>query len=284
MIASMPSSRTFVYLLVAMIIVVCGTAVTEETHSSSTDDLGIWQRFRDWRKQRLESTDTYILAVQGPGYAAIQDTRMTPMVYRAAGAALLFEDRTYRPREIVISSAFFQFSYVLTDGALDGSIRYVNPRGAATIRYMRRLESIPLAIGGAVDLTGNWRILEPMANSALNFDIITSIGPAVRWEREMTLFDRPARWHVGVSAPLVSYVVRVPEYNLSYGTGTSYVAPPWKLYRLRFRAGVDRLLTRSDENRLSLDYRYDFYGLLENPHRLTLGLHTLTIGYALKTK
>lgn len=277
MIATMSFLRSSASILAVTFLLTCGTVFAQE-------DAGIWQRFLTWREQRLESTDSYVLAVQGAGYAALQDTRMTPMIYRAAGAALLFEDRTYRPNEMVISSIFGQLSYVLTDGALDGDIRYLNPRGAATIRYLRRLGSGSPAVGGALDLTMNWRILDPMSNSSLNFDIIGSIGPAVRLERKLSLFDRPASWYVGASAPVLSYVVRMPEYNISYGSVSSYVAPPWKLYRLRLRAGVDRLLTRSEENRLSLDYRYDFYGLRENPHRLTLGLHTITFGYALKTK
>jgi hypothetical protein len=248
------------------------------------EEKGVWQRFVDWRQERIEKTDSYSLAVQGPSYAALQDTRMTPLIYRAVGGGLLFEGRTYRPEELVLTRFWFQFAYVLSDGAREGEFSYFNPRGSGSTSYLRRLDSLPLAVGGFVDLTGNWRILQPMGNSSLNFDVIASVGPEVRWEQSMTLFDRPARWHVGMSVPAVAYVIRSPAYALSYQEPASFWAAPWVFYRLRLSAGIDRLLNHSEENRLAIDYHYDFYGLQEPSHSLTMGFHTITIGYALKSK
>lgn len=263
------------------------TSVESGTAESGDDGswlLRTWNRFMRWRNERIAKTDTYVLAVQGPGYAALQDTRMTPLVYRALGGALSFEDRTYRPEEIVLTRFFFQYSHVLSDGALDGDFVYQNPRGSGSLTYLRRFQSIPLSLGATLDVTGNVRTLDPMGNSRFNYDVITSLSPAARWEDSFTLFGRDAGWHVGVSVPVVAYVIRNPVYNLSYQKSAAYLAAPWTYYRLRLHVGVDGLLKYSNENRWALDYHYDFYGLREDPHRLTMGLHTLTIGYALKTK
>jgi hypothetical protein len=90
---------------------------------------------------------------------------------------------------------------------------------------------------------------------------------------------------VQLTTPLVSHVVRNPAYSLSFQGSQQGFAAPWDLYRARMNLGISRLLEHSNENRLSIDYFYDIYGRYDEPsgHRLVLGNHTITIGYALKS-
>ncbi len=246
---------------------------------------GLWQRFLEWREERIAKTDTYTVSANGAGYAAIQDTRMAPRVYRAPGFVAVVQDRTYRPKETVLSTFFFQFAYPLTEKTLAGKASYVNPRGTFDYAYLRRIGSLPLTVGGSLSFTGNLRVLDSLGNSSLNYDLIASLNPTARWEQEFTLFGRAASWHAQVTTPVFSWVLREPAYNVSYSGNESIWAPPWRLYRLRVNLGISRLLEHSSENRLSLDYFYDVYGMTDADagHNLALGNHTISVGYALKT-
>jgi hypothetical protein len=208
------------------------------------------------------------------------------MVYRAPGVRLLFENRIYRPNEIIQTDLSFQFAYVLNSETLEGDYTYTNPRGMAAVAYLLRFKKLPLAIGGSVSCTANYRIIGELSNSGVNYDVIASIEPAARWEQDFRLFNQPTRWHVSAAVPAFSFVVRHPAYNISLGGSETVWAPPWQFYRLRLNAGIDRLLKHSDENRFTVEYHYDFYGLRDQDsgHRLNIGTHTITLGYAIKTK
>ena len=243
------------------------------------------QRVLEWREERIGKTDTYTVSASGAGYAAIQDTRMARRVYRAPGFVAVSQDRTYRPKETVLSTFFFQFAYPLTEKTLAGKASYFNPRGTFDYAYLRRIGSLPLTVGGSFSFTGNMRILDALGNSGLNYDLIASLNPTARWEQDFTLFGRPTSWHAQVTTPVFSWVLREPAYNVSYSGNESIWAPPWRFYRLRVNVGISRLLQHSSENRLSLDYFYDVYGTTDADagHSLALGNHTITVGYALKT-
>ncbi len=257
----------------------------QENEEEEEEERGLWRRFLEWREERIAKTDAYVVSANGPGYAAIQDTRMSPLVYRAPGFVAAVQERTYRPKETVLSTFFFQFAYPLTEKTLAGKASYINPRGTVDYAYLRRLGSLPLTVGGSFSFTGNLRVLDTLGNSSLNYDLIASLNPTARWEEDFTLFGRPASLHAQVTTPVFSWVFRHPEFNVSYAGGESVWAPPWKLYRLRVNVGLSRLLQHSSENRLSIDYFYDLYGMadVDAGHSLALGNHTITVGYALKS-
>ena len=250
------------------------------------EEPSLWERFLQWREERIEVTDSYSVSSIGPGYAAIQDTRMTPLVYRAPTFTAYSQERVYRPREALFSTFVFQFAYPLNERTLSGDATYLNPRGTIDIAYLRNPAPEQLRVGGSLSTTGNLRTLDSLGNSALNFDIITSINASARWEDEFTLLNRPAKWYVHATTPLFSNVIRSPAYNLSFEGAAVHWSPPWDFYRLRLNVGVSRLLKHSEENRYSIDYSYDVYGRMDEPtgHRLTIGTHSLTFGYSLKTK
>jgi hypothetical protein len=211
---------------------------------------------------------------------------MTPLVYRAVGGALCFQSRTYRPNVLILSSAFLSFNTVLSKETLGGVYSYNNPRATVSGTYFHGLGLNGISLGGGMSVTGNMRLLDQLSNSSYNYDIVADIHIAGRRERSFRLFDRPAEWHVELAAPLFSFVVRHPSYGVSYQGSASHWAPPWRLYRARLNVGLSRLLTHSEENRLALDYMYDLYGMRDRDsgHKLTLGLHTIVLGYALKAR
>ncbi len=268
-----------------MLILGAGTGLATAQEESTEEEKGLWQQFLEWREKRIAATDTYRVSTGGAGYAAIQDTRMTPVVYRAPGFVAVNQRRTYRPEETVLTTFFFQFAYPITEKTISGKATYTNPRGTIDWAYLRRLGDLPLSVGGSLSWSGNLRILDSLGNSALNYDLIAGLNPTARWEEGFTLFGRDASWHAQVTTPVVSWMLRMPQYNLSFGGNRTFWAAPWKLYRLRLNVGISRLLTHSQENRFTIDYFYDVYGTVdrEADDRLNLGNHTIVFGYALKS-
>lgn len=250
------------------------------------EDLNLFERFLRWREARIERTDTYLLNLTGAGYAALQDLRMSPRIYRAPGFVTVSEQRDYRPRESFLQSLFFQFAYPITEETLALEETYLNMRGTLDFTYLHRVRGLPLQVGGGLSGTGNLRTLDSLQNSALNYDIVVSAEAAGRWQQEFSLLGRPAEWYVEALTPLFSWVVRQPAYNVSYAGGSETWAFPWDFYRVRLSAGFSRLLDRSDENRFSVEYTYDFYGMSQPDatQRLSLGNHSIVLGYAMKTK
>ena len=268
-----------------------GTALTwgqsgGDGEPGEDEDLNLFERFLRWREARIERTDTYQLNLTGAGYAALQDLRMSPRIYRAPGFVTVSEQRDYRPRESFLQSFFFQFAYPITEETLALEESYLNTRGTLDFIYLRRVRELPLQVGGGLSGTGNLRTLNSLQNSALNYDIVVSLEAAGRWQQEFSLLGRPAEWHVQALTPLFSWVMRQPAYNVSYAGGSETWAFPWDFYRFRFSVGLTRLLDRSDENRFSVEYAYDFYGMSQPnaAQRLSLGNHSLVLGYAMKTK
>jgi hypothetical protein len=247
---------------------------------------GFWNQLRHWWEERSRITQSYLVSSAGIGYTAFQDTRMTPMIYRAPGFPVLTQHITKRPQEMILTHLFFQFSYPITEPNLSGESLFINPRGTIDTSYLRRIADLPLWIGGSFSGTFNLRLADSLSNSMLNFDILTCLGPAVRWDEDFILFRQPATYHLMASLPLVSHVLRNPLYNTSYGGNEMFFAPPWELYRLRFNAGMARRFPRSNENSLSIDYFYDLYGLArrDKPHDLVTGIHSLVFGFSMKLR
>jgi len=287
-----PGQRLIISLLLLLLVGLpalaqeTSDAPPESASSGEDEDPGLWQRFLDWREERISRTDSYQVVLNGPGYAAIQDLRMSPRIYRGPGFVAFAQLRDFRPKETVLQTLFFQFAYPLTEETISGDSSYNNPRGTVDLTYLRRVAELPLQLGGGLSGGGNLRTLSSLSNSAFNYDISVSANASARWQHDFSLFGRDAEWHAQLSVPLFSWVSRMPAYNISYvGPATTW-AFPWDFYRLRLNLGLSRLLKRSDENRFSIEYLYDFYGMSEpnREERLTLGNHAIVFGYALKTK
>lgn len=280
--------RGTVPLLAALLLGICGSAAANEGQESTEpcDQPGLWQRFLTWRAERTAITDTLLVTSQGGGYAPIQDTRMSPLLYHAPAATLVFEDRTYRPREIVLFAATGHFAFPLTEDTRSGREQYLNLRGTVDAAYQRRIAELDLYGGGSLSFTANQRLYTALSNSSFNFDLIASANAALRWDEAFTLFERPASWHLQAIAPTFSWVLRSPAYGVQLSGDQSIWAFPWRFYRLRLNVGITSRLKHSLENRIAIDYRYDFYGMRDQAsgHSLSLGVHAITLGFALKTK
>ncbi len=270
---------------VAVLLIAATWGIAQE-EPDGQDPVGLWERFLTWRTQRIEATDAYRVPFQGAGYAALQDTRMTPMVYRAPVYAAVMQNRAIRPKETVLTTFTFQFAYPLTDQTISGEASYLNPRGTIDVAYLRRFWAPPILVGGSLSWTGNLRTLDVLGNSALNYDLIASFNLTSRRQEQLLVFGRLGSWHAQVTLPVVSWVLRQPAYNISYAGSRTFWAAPWRFPRVRLNVGATRLLQHSAENRLSVDYFYDLYGMQDEASgdRLVMATHALAVGYALKTK
>jgi hypothetical protein len=276
-------TRRPLFLLIAAFLLVATLGWSED--GSEADDPSFWQRLVQWRNAWIAASDSYTVSSSGLGYAAFQDIRMNPVIYRGPAFSTAVQNFIYRPKSILLASTVSHMAYPITEKSILAEELYLGGRFTTEMTYFRRFSVIPLAIGGSFSVAGNVRAQDALGNSALNYDIAASISPTIRWEGGFTLSKRPAIWYVQAAVPAFSLILRLPEYNISLGEHETVWALPWQYYGLQLNVGISRLLPHSDENRLTLDYRYDFYGLskADYPHRLVLGLHSLSVGYAMKT-
>lgn len=251
---------------------------------SSGESPGLFERIMMRRRARIAVTDIYAVSTAGFGYTALQDTRMTPLIYRAPVVAANIQSLIYRPKALILFSIPAYFAYPITPKSIAGEEAYYVMRGTVDLAYLRQFQRAPLALGGGVMFTAGARLQSSLGNSATNVDFIASVFPTLRWEDDFSLLKRPAIWHIQATVPIYSFVTRLPAYNLPMVGPQIIWAFPWRFYRVRIKAGISRLLQHSEENRLNIEYSYDFYGLSvkDSTHRLALGLHTLTVGYAMK--
>jgi hypothetical protein len=256
----------------------------EGASETSTEDQGLFERIEAWYEALLDATDTFNVSSSGFAYVAIQDTRMTPDIFRAPAFSVFNQTRSYRERETVVNTVSFEFAYPLSERTINSP--YVNPRGSLSFEYLRRISELPLSLGGGLSLAGNLRTYTALSNSSLNYDLAASLRASVRWQDEFSLLGRMTSWHAHASFPLLSYTVRMPYFNVAYGGTDQGFAAPWQFYRMRIHVGLSRMLARSSENRMTFDYVYDLYGATspEDPFRFTTAKHSLSIGYALKIR
>jgi len=276
---------TLALVLLAGLSLGCGWA-QDDAKTAVEQNQTLWRLFLDWREARIEATDSYLLSSPGIAYATVQDTTMTPLVYRSVAFAALAEARSIRPHEVVLATAFFQFASPPVASPSGGDANYLNLRGTVDFAYLWRPSGTSFALGAGLSLTGNSRQLDSLGNSSRNYDIAVSLNPAAEWEYEFRLLGRPTVWRVGATTPVFSWVQREPAFNVSYAGTRSLWAAPWQFGRIRLATGLSRLLDRSDENRLRLDYRYDLYVVPDEPggRSVVTSSHALTLGISSKTR
>lgn len=262
------------------------TSYDASSSGSDQSEPGIWRRFIDWRAERIAATDSYRASSAGVGYAALQDTRMTSLVYRTPAYAAVIQHSALRPYDVVQTTLTAQFALPLVGQPNADPTAYLNPRGDIDVAYLRRFDALPVSVGAGLTLSGNLRQYSTLGNSGFNYDIHSALNATARWQHHFSLLKRPSVVHVRVTTPVVSWVLLYPDFNIAYAGGTSYWAAPWGLYRIRLNVGLSRLLTHSDENRLRLDYSYDVYGTHDSAtdDRIVIASHMLTLGYSMKTR
>lgn len=247
------------------------------------------QRKAERKARRLEQRflkDRYIVSEYGLMFNQTQDTRMEQSIFRGPGAHLhlgYYSQTSKGLHDYDIGAG--QFSYLFADH--EGS-EVLATRVDANYTYLHRLRaregsSWGWQLGGAANLIWHFRYNETLVNSASNWDGIGALAVASEWSRNIRWGQRPTWIHYRAMLPLAAYVLRTPEFGLSFTQNQQYFAPIGKFTRLYSEIGITRSLGRQSDNLIRLVYAWDFYALNDSDiHKVRVANHNLIFSFFLK--
>lgn len=228
--------------------------------------------------------DTYRVTGLSLGHAAVQDTRMALPVYLGGsiGSNLSwkeFSEKWYNELNI-------EFAY--TNPSFEGGSysSYNNFRILSNLSYLRKLNEKNLYLGAGIHFVDGLRTYSYLGNSSFNNDLIVSINPELNYKTAFSVFKRQFNFYSGVSINGFSYVNRTPAFSISLDGSNNYFAPIGQFNRVRMATGIHWRKRFSQENRIGLEYSWDFYSLNEKQGyvKLRSAQHLVSVNYWFKTR
>ena len=244
---------------------------------------------RDMRRIRNQQKEKYFILGIGATYNRILDKQMSGNNYYGAGGTFWWGRQVTTPK-LMKSFHFFKgnvaglFPPSLQSQVIMGMIE-------SDVAYTYTLNTSKespwtLRVGGFASLFGNLRFNTALGNSALNYDIMLSVGPAFQAERKFTipLLELPALLDYRFRVPLLAYLNRLPDYSLPYfGSPKGFFMPFGRQGRVVSDLGLILPLRSGNLNRVRFAYTWDFYGYRESEIFVTrVASHALTIALQVK--
>ncbi len=165
----------------------------------------------------LPDKQVYFKIDQGFSYGRFLDQRMSNLHYTGPGGILAF-GRHARQDHQIVEWSFARLGYHYARPRHEGTI-VNNP--AIGVRYMHlwALDSrgaVDFFIGGQANVFGNVRLAPSLGNSFLFSDFVGSVHPQVYAEYVPFFFNRQWHFDFSLSAGLLGYGVRLPEYGTTF--------------------------------------------------------------------
>jgi hypothetical protein len=235
------------------------------------------------RADARAAREGYLTLQLGSGLAQTLDARIAENRYIGLGTMISSGWLGRNPRRML---SYSLESRVLTFSQLNMENIGFNSYNQGRLAYLRALPlkgSQPgsLYLGGELSLLVNARILSALGNSAINLDLVPSLAAALQYERDVTLrlFKSPLRLDGGLRLPLLSYVLRLPQYGLSgLGGISSALAPVGDFTRVVTELGFGTAFSPRNPNRWRFAYQWDFYAYSDlDIHPLRVAQHALIL-------
>jgi len=218
------------------------------------------------RIDRRLAKDRYLVFEYGVLYTQMQDTKMEQSTFEGPGARLHigYISRTERGVHD-FDMAGGQFGWLT---ASHDESNLINGRGDINYTYLWNMkqdepQQVQWRLGGALTGIFNFRYVEELVNSSVNWDGIASLGPSSEWEGKAG-FLRGGLWQYRITVPLASYVNRFPEFGLLSGETEHFFAPIGKFTRILSELGLSKAMGRESQNLIRLSYTWDFYAFHES--------------------
>lgn len=232
-----------------------------------------------------EKYETYRVSGLSFGNAAVQDTRMAPAVYRGATIGGNLSWREFS--ENWYNEVNLEFAY--TNPSFEGgsSSTYNNFRMQSNVTYLKKFnEQSSFFLGGAIHFVDGLRIYPYLGNSSFNNDLTVSINPELRYQKEIGFIGRSYTVYSNFSINAFSFVNRTPSFSISLDGAKSYWAPIGQFNRARIVTSIHSKRKFSNENRIGLEYSWDFYSMNENNGyvKLRSAQHLVSLNYWFKTR
>ncbi len=218
------------------------------------------------RVERRLAKDRYLVFEYGFLYAKMRDTKMEQSTFDGPGARIHIGYLSRTEKGVHdFDMAGGQFGWL---SASHGESNLINGRGDINYTYLRNINDsegkrVLWRVGGAFTGVYNFKYVEELVNSSVNWEGVASIGPSSEWEGEVG-FLKGGIWQYRITVPLVSYVNRFPEFGLLSGEMKHVFAPIGKFSRVLSEIGISKTMGRESDNLIRLSYTWDYYAFNES--------------------
>jgi len=223
---------------------------------------GLSQSKREIRKERrlerrTQTTKLRSPLVVYPVYWGIQDTRTSPGIYRVFGPGLSLKNRTERKELTILRD--FQFNAGIGSPNFDNGALQYNFLLSYDINALRPVND-NISVGINAYIFNHNRLTPALSNSSYAMEVAAGLGPVASFQKSMTLLKKETNVRVLAALPVISHLVRIPEFGLSFNGPSDGFAPIGKFNKFTFEINAERAHRKSLENRIKYFYRWDFYG------------------------
>ncbi|MFY0672062.1 MAG: hypothetical protein JXQ87_01575 [Bacteroidia bacterium] len=274
------------YLIFILMFVLC--FIKTEAQDNDTNKVFFIKKY--YLKQQAKAVanakkfDTYRVTGLSLGYASTQDTRMALPIYSGASLGANVSWREFS--EKWYSELNFEFAY--TNPSFEGGSlsSYTHLRMLSNMSFLRKLNQNKFYLGAGIHFVDGLRIYGFIGNSSFNNDLVVSINPELKYQSAFSLFKRQFNYYTGISINGFSYVNRTPSFATGLDGAHNYFAPIGQFNRVRMATGLHWRKRFSQENRMGLEYSWDFYSLNENDGQVKLrsAQHLISLNYWFKTR
>ena len=209
----------------------------------------------------------------------IQDTKMARNIYQGPGFRLQVMESARSEKD------FFQW------GIRGGGIIGNPPSEESTllgiladggVSYLRRIRKDDpkniMYVGAYAQFLYAYRLNNSLGNSALNWDMVGSVGPEFKWLRNIRLFRQDMRLEYDLKVPLLSYVRRYPGFSIGFEGADNFFSPVGVFTQIQSQISLVKRLGRRTDNKLAFSYEWNLYDFQEDDiHSLGVAYHGLGV-------
>lgn len=235
--------------------------------------------------ERAAKYDNYTVLGISFCQSVIQDTKMSPLVYSGPGIGIRHQTLQFGEKSWL--SSRFEAAYAIP-GRNGADASYTNINLKYQLMYARKTNwwKEHLYFGGAVDVLDQIKSYDKLGNSSFNNDLVIGLHPVVMLRKKQQILKRSTIIFGRMGFNLVSYVNRIPTYQVGFRESNGKVLPIGQFNRFRWECGLHMPRKWSLENRIGFEYSWDFYAMNEfdKLFKLRAAQHLLTINYFIKTR
>lgn len=241
------------------------------------------ERWRACKDSAAANNETYRTGGIAAAYSGLQDTRMSPLIFRGMGVALDVQRLSYGTKKL--SDWQLKLTYIAGFSNRDQYSPMHLGRIDLNYAYQRKIPTKKgkLYLGAALNNLLNLRLYNPLGNNAFAMDYTLALSPKATWLLE-NIGKKNSMLLVSGGLSAVSFALRYPEF--AYRGLEIQVLGMGRFNRYFFEIGWSPKLRYSNENRMYVAYLFDAYNFASSNDgkKVSQYVNSVKFAYFLKTK